>query len=165
MLPIFEKKNDVHFDKAGAIFAPIAFPILIFSVSQGTRNGWNNFITLFLLMLGLVVLSIFIIIEIRDSNPLLQVKAFKYSEFRKGISLMWLNQIAVFGSMLLIPLFLQNQLGFSSLSTGLMMTMQAVFSFIGMTLGGKIFDQYGTKYAVFPGLFFMAGKPCVIVTH
>lgn len=158
LLPNFDKNNHTKLDKFGAILAPFAFPILIFAVSQGTKNGWNNILTLALLILGLAILITFIIFEVHATNPLLQFKAFKYSEFRKGVSLMWLNQTAVFGSMLLIPLFLQNVLGFSSLSAGLMMTSQAVFSFIGMTIGGKIFDKYGTKYAVFPGLIFMGGS-------
>lgn len=57
--------------------------------------------------------------------------------------------------MLLIPLYLQNQLNYSSLEAGLLMVPQALASFVGLTVGGKLFDKYGTKSAVIPGLIIM----------
>lgn len=64
------------------------------------------------------MLMAFIYVEATGKKPLLEVKVFKIAEFRKGIILMWLNQVAVFGSMLLIPLYLQNVRAFHRCSQG-----------------------------------------------
>jgi DHA2 family lincomycin resistance protein-like MFS transporter len=154
-LPSFDKDKKTKIDKKGAMLAPFAFPFLIYSVHLGTDKSWTNPGTLFFLLTGLVMLLTFIMVEVKVEYPLLQIKAFKYSEFRKGLSLMWLNQIAVFGCMLLIPLYLQQQLGYSSFEAGMMMVPQALASFIGMIVGGKLFDKYGTKSAVLLGLMIM----------
>ena len=72
-----------------------------------------------------------------------------------------LNQIVVFGAMLLVPLYLQNIVGLSSVNTGLMMVPQAIASFLGMTIGGRVFDKFGTKAAVLPG-FTLGGISLIL---
>ncbi|WP_223804502.1 MFS transporter [Lactococcus kimchii] len=94
---------------------------------------------------------LFVLVELRVENPLLHLRAFALPEFTKGISLMWLNQIVVFGAMLLVPLYLQNLVGLSSETTGLIMVPQAIASFLGMVIGGRLFDKLGTKAAALPG--------------
>mgnify|MGYP002508617810 CR=1 FL=1 len=46
--------------------------------------------------------------------------------------------------------------GLSSENTGLIMVPQAIASFLGMTIGGRIFDKFGTKAAVLPGFILGA---------
>ncbi|WP_163651810.1 MDR family MFS transporter [Listeria sp. PSOL-1] len=156
LLPRFKANHSAKIDIKGAIFSPFAFPFLIYGIHLGTDHGFTSTSTLLFLLIGLVMLTIFIMIEWFAEFPLLHIKAFKISEFRKGIVLMWLNQIAVFGSMLLIPLYLQNICGYSSFQAGLMMVPQAIAGFIGMIVGGRIYDQYGAKFAALPG-FLMTG--------
>ena len=67
---------------------------------------------------------------------------------------MWLNQIVVFGAMLLVPLYLQNVVGLSSENTGLIMVPQAIASFLGMTIGGRILINLGRKPQFCRALFW-----------
>ncbi|MEK5393005.1 MDR family MFS transporter [Margalitia sp. FSL K6-0131] len=163
-LPGFDKKENTKIDYKGAILSPFAFPFLIYGVHIGSNKGWGTTQAMIFLILGFVMLMAFIYVEATGKNPLLEVKVFKIAEFRKGIILMWLNQVAVFGSMLLIPLYLQNVRGFSSLQSGLMMVPQAIASFVGMTMGGRIFDKYGTKFAAIPG-FLMTGLSMILLAQ
>ncbi len=150
-LPNFPANKASKIDLKGALLSPFAFPILIYGVHVGTDKGWSNPTALSFVGLGIIMLLLFIIVELRVENPLLHLRAFVIPEFTKGISLMWLNQIVVFGAMLLVPLYLQNVVGLSSKNTGLIMVPQAIASFLGMTIGGRIFDKFGTKAAVLPG--------------
>lgn len=163
-LPSFESKQNTRIDLKGAFLSPLAFPILIYGVHVGSDKGWTTPLALMLLATGFIMLLIFIYIEATTKNPLLAVKVFKVSEFRKGIILMWLNQIAVFGSMLLIPLYLQNIRNYSSLKCGLMMVPQAIASFTGMVVGGRLFDKFGTKSAAIPG-FLMTGFSLILLAQ
>lgn len=163
-LPNFEANKHAKIDVKGALFSPFAFPFLIYGIHVGADEGWENPIALFFLIVGIIMLVTFIITELRADAPLLHVKAFQISEFRKGIVLMWLNQVAVFGSMLLIPLYLQEICGYSSFHAGLMMVPQAIASFIGMIIGGKVFDKFGTKAAALPG-FFMTGASLSLLSQ
>jgi len=163
-LPGFDKKKNTKIDYKGAILSPLAFPLLIYGIHIGSNKGWTTTQSMIFLILGFIMLIAFIYVEATEESPLLEVKVFKIAEFRKGIILMWLNQVAVFGSMLLIPLYLQNIRDFSSLQSGLMMVPQAIASFVGMTIGGRIFDKYGTKFAAIPG-FLMTGLSIILLAQ
>lgn len=81
--------------------------------------------------------------ELRRQEPLLALQAFRSREFTKGMILTWFNQLAKFGTILLIPLDLQQARGFSSFESGLLVIPQAVLSFLSMMVGGKWFDKQG----------------------
>lgn len=160
-LPNFPANKASKIDLKGALLSPFAFPILIYGVHIGADKGWSNPSAIAFMSVGLLMLLLFILVELRVENPLLHLRAFTIPEFTKGISLMWLNQIVVFGAMLLVPLYLQNIVGLSSVNTGLMMVPQAIASFLGMTIGGRVFDKFGTKAAVLPG-FTLGGISLIL---
>lgn len=155
-IPNYKANKESKLDKLGAILIPFVFPSIIFGIHQGTAQGWLEPKTLIFLLVGAVAFICFIFVEIKASQPLLEVKAFKIGEFTKGMLLMWINQIAIFGAMLFVPLYLQNVRGMSAFDSGLMMVPQAIASFIGMSIGGRIYDKFGTKLAVIPGFIFSA---------
>lgn len=150
-LPNFPANKASQIDFKGAALSPFAFPVLIYGVHVGADKGWSNLGALGFIFGGLILLILFVLVELRVENPLLHLRAFALPEFTKGISLMWLNQIVVFGAMLLVPLYLQNLVGLSSETTGLIMVPQAIASFLGMVIGGRLFDKFGTKAAALPG--------------
>lgn len=163
-MPNFPANSANKIDLTGAILSPFAFPFLIYGVHVGADKGWSNLTALIFLIIGFIMLILFILTELRSKNPLLNVRAFTFPEFSKGISLMWLNQIVVFGSMLLIPLYLQSVQGFSSDKAGLMMVPQALASFVGMIVGGKLFDKFGAKSAALPG-FILGGISLILFAN
>nr|WP_259285576.1 MFS transporter [Lactococcus cremoris] len=160
-LPNFPANKASKIDLKGALLSPFAFPILIYGVHIGADKGWSNPSAIAFMSVGLLMLLLFILVELRVENPLLHLLAFTIPEFTKGISLMWLNQIVVFGAMLLVPLYLQNIVGLSSVNTGLMMVPQAIASFLGMTIGGRVFDKFGTKASVLPS-FTLGGISLIL---
>ena len=147
-LPNFPANKASKIDLKGDLLSPFAFPILIYGVHIGADKGWSNPSAIAFMSVGLLMLLLFILVELRVENPLLHLRAFTIPEFTKGISLMWLNQIVVFGAMLLVPLYLQNIVGLSSVNTGL-------------TIGGRVFDKFGTKAAVLPG-FTLGGISLIL---
>jgi DHA2 family lincomycin resistance protein-like MFS transporter len=152
LLPSFEHDSSARIDWLGGLISPFAIPIIILGIHEFSINHNLNLRVMILIVIGLIMLVCLIVIETKSSNPLLYLSAFKTPEFTKGLSLMWLNQIAIFSSMLLVPLYLQSIGNYSSKEAGLIMITQAITSFIGMTIGGQIFDRYGTKAAALPGI-------------
>ncbi|MFD2878302.1 hypothetical protein ACFTAO_23380 [Paenibacillus rhizoplanae] len=86
----------------------------MFAVHQAGEKGWSNLWTLAPLAGGLVILAVFIWNELRQKHPLLELRVFRSPTFVHGISVAWLNQIALFGSILLFPLYLQQVKGANS---------------------------------------------------
>jgi EmrB/QacA subfamily drug resistance transporter len=155
-LPVTEKVKKVNLDIWGVILSPLAFSSLVFGVHRGGVDGWGDKYTLITLMFAIITLTLFIFVELRQKEPLLELRSFRSFEFSKGMILTWINQFALFGSILLIPLFLQLVRGFSSFESGLMVIPQAIISFVGMIIGGKLFDKYGARLPVFSGLVLLS---------
>ncbi|QWU14525.1 drug resistance transporter, EmrB/QacA subfamily [Paenibacillus sophorae] len=151
-LPNTERHDTPHLDLLGIILAPIAFSMLAYGVNEGGGTGWSTTPAITGLTIGGVALLLFIIVELRQKNPLLELRVFGSSDFTRGIFVSWVTQAALFGSMLFVPLYLQNVRQFTPLETGLILLPQALASGIGMPLGGRLFDKIGARPLAFVGL-------------
>lgn len=151
----FDRKAVPSLDLKGMILAPIAFSTLAFAVNRGGTDGWDAGSTIWSLIVGGVVLILFIIVELRQKQPLLELRVFKSSDFSRGIVLTWVMQIALFGSFLLIPYYLQAIKGYGPLDTGLILLPQALASGLLMPVGGKLYDKLGARPLALVGLTFI----------
>jgi EmrB/QacA subfamily drug resistance transporter len=156
-LPASKPSKEMKLDVLGAILAPIAFASLVFSVHQAGEKGWLDEWTLGSLGLGVVALLLFIWNELKQKHPLLELRVFRSKTFTHGIMLAWLNQMALFGSILLFTLYLQQAKGLSPLEAGLYVIPQAIMSTIGINVGGKLFDRYGVRPVAFIGILSLSG--------
>jgi EmrB/QacA subfamily drug resistance transporter len=154
-LPSFEKKGVPALDKLGMILAPIAFATLAYGVNQGGKD-WSSSNTIISLTIGGIALIIFIFVELRQKQPLLELRVFGSSDFTRGIVVAWILQIALFGAILLVPLYLQSAKGYSPLNTGLYMLPQALASGLMFPIGGRLYDRLGARPSALTGLAIIA---------
>jgi EmrB/QacA subfamily drug resistance transporter len=158
MLPNIERQTVASFDILGMILGPLAFAALVYGVSEGGidpvtgKSTWTDANTLTGLIIGGVALILFIIVELNRKNPLLELRVFRAGSFTKGIIVQWVSQIALFGTMFMVPLFLQQAKGYTPLETGLIMLPQAIASGLFMPIGGKLSDRFGARPLVIAGM-------------
>jgi EmrB/QacA subfamily drug resistance transporter len=150
-LPNLERHKTPALDIVGMILAPIGFSMLAYGVTEGATD-WSSSKTLLGLIVGGVALIIFIVVELLQKQPLLELRVFGSSDFTRGVILTWFSQIALIGSILMVPLYLQNVLGYTPLKSGLTTLPMALGSVIFMPIGGRIFDKVGARPLAFCGL-------------
>ncbi|ANE46177.1 MFS transporter [Paenibacillus swuensis] len=150
-LPKTEKKAVPSLDIKGMILAPIAFATLAYAVSEG-GTSWTSTNTITALIVGGIALIAFIFVELRQKQPLLELRVFASKDFSRGIVIAWLSQIALFGSFMLVPLYLQGVKNYNAFDTGLILLPQALASGIFMPLGGRLFDKIGARPLAITGL-------------
>ncbi len=150
-LPSIQRQTVAALDIWGMIFGPLAFASLAYGVSEGGHD-WTSAKTLIGISIGIVSLVIFIIVELRQKQPMLELRVFRSMDFSRGIVIQWISQIALFGTMFLIPLFLQTAKGYSAFETGLIMLPQAIAAGIFMPISGKLFDRIGARPLVISGM-------------
>ncbi len=68
----------------------------------------------------------------------------------------WITQFAMFGALLLVPLFLQGVRGYGAFDTGLALLPQAFGAAIAMPIGGILFDRLGARPLVLSGGVLLA---------
>lgn len=103
-----------------------------------------------------IVLFVFIFVEFRQKQPLLELRVFGSSDFTRGIVISWILQIALFGAILLVPLYLQSARGYTPLNTGLYILPQALASGLMMPIGGRLYDKFGARPMALTGLTIIA---------
>lgn len=156
-LPNFETKSVPALDKFGILLAPIAFSMLAYGVSQ-SANGWTTKETLTGLIVGGIALIIFIFVELNQKQPLLELRVFKSSDFTRSVIITWIMQIALFGSFLIVPLYLQSVKQYGAFETGLIMLPQALASAVMMPIAGKLYDKVGARPLALVGLLVITGS-------
>ncbi|GFZ89056.1 MFS transporter [Paenibacillus marchantiophytorum] len=157
-LPNIQRQSVASLDLLGMLLGPVAFAALVYGVSNGGidpitgKSTWMDADTLIGSGIGIVALILFVIVELRRENPLLELRVFRSGNFTKGIIVQWISQIAMFGTMFLVPLYLQQAHGYSPLKTGLIMLPQALASGLFMPIGGKLSDRFGARPLVLAGM-------------
>lgn len=154
-LPRVERRTVPRLDIGGILLAPIAFATLSYAFSEAGED-WGATTTLVSLGIGIVALVWFIIVELRHEQPLLELRVFKSFDFSVGIVASWLSTMALFGSFLFVPMYMQQVFGYEPLKTGFMILPQVAMTGVFMPIGGKIFDKYGARGVSVVGISLVA---------
>jgi MFS transporter, DHA2 family, lincomycin resistance protein len=112
-------------------------------------------ITLWLsLGVGVVALAAFVWRQLslqRRDDALLDLRVFRSVNFTVSMAQMLVLSLAFFGSITILPLYLQNVLKLSALDTGLIVLPGALAMGLTGPLIGRIYDRWGTSVLVIPG--------------
>jgi len=160
-LPTIERQNVAGLDLPGMFLGPLAFATLCYGVSQGSTS-WYSAQTLGGLLVGGLALVAFVLAELRAQTPLLQLRVFRSLHFSLGIVAQWIGQFSLFGTLFLVPLFLEQARGYGAFDTGLSMLPYAAAAAICMPLGGALSDRIGARPLVVVGLGLIAGAVALL---
>ncbi len=142
---------------ATLLMIPLAAGALLVALHNGIVDGWAALDTL--VMLGGAALAVvnLVIGDRGNPEPLLQLRLFRDPTFSWSMGLSFIIVTALFGGMLLLPLYLQEVHGYSPLETGLLLLPQAVTAAIAMPVGGYLTDRIGPRPVVATGMVMLAG--------
>ena len=151
----FKLKGDTEkskLDTWGVIFSTLGFGGILYGCSEAGSLSWTNPWVLGSLIVGVSFLVAFFIRQLKIDYPLLDVRVFKSSMFTSTLLINAINTMALFGGMILLPLYLQNIMGFSPVKSGLLMLPGSLLMGIMGPISGKIFDKYGVRMLTIAGL-------------
>ncbi len=113
------------------------------------------------LVLGVLAVAAFVVRSLRVRYPLLDVRLFRSAGFAAASATVFLTGIALFGSMILLPLYYQIARGESPLIAGLLVAPQGLGAALGMNVGGRATDRYGGGRVVVVGLLILLAGTAV----
>jgi DHA2 family lincomycin resistance protein-like MFS transporter len=132
---------------AAAGFGSLVYGLTVFAEGESGRS-------LLVAGLGLVLVIAFVarqFVLIRRGAPLLDLRALRSATYAKALVLMSVSFMAMMGTMILLPLYLQELRGLTPLQTGLLvMPGGLAMGLLGPTVG-RLFDRYGSRPLVIPG--------------
>jgi EmrB/QacA subfamily drug resistance transporter len=144
-------------DLPGAVLATASLGTLVFALSQASGAGWSSLQTLGLGCLGLVGLGAFAIVELHTKHPLLRVQRLADRGVGGGFLLMLAVSSVLFGSFLLVSMYMQNVLSAGPMETGLAFLPLAVALAAGVHVGSHVVTRAGVRIPMASGFAIAAG--------
>jgi DHA2 family lincomycin resistance protein-like MFS transporter len=139
-------------DWFSVVVAGLGFGSLVYGLSRFAEGEVG--LPIGIVAVGFLLIGGFVARQLRlqrTGSPLLDLRAFASGTFTKALVLMSVAFMAMMGSMILLPLYLQNVRPLSALETGLLvMPGGLAMGLLGPTVG-RIFDRFGGRVLVIPG--------------
>ena len=122
-------------------------------LDKGEESDWfsSGWIT-GLAVVSVAAIGIFIYHELRSREPVVHLRVFKLPTYSAGVTLMTMMGFVLYGSMLLLPVFLQTLLGYSALEAGIAMAPRGLGSFLIMPLVGTVMTRFDPRKVLAAGL-------------
>ena len=146
------KTTNPKFDFPGLLFSTLGFGFLLYGFSEAGSDGWDSATVVVSLTVGAIFILAFIWRELTTDKPMLDLRVFKYDIFALTTIISMIVNMAMFGAMILLPIYLQNIRGFTALESGLLMLPGAIIMGIMSPISGALFDKIGARWLGVIGL-------------
>lgn len=150
-----KRKPFKSFDIIGFLSSTIGVVSLLYILGEWTSIDWGEAKYPILLTLGCLSLILFIVNELTHPDPLLDLRVFKLFDFSMSQIITCILTLALMGGVYVLPLFLQNIRGYTAMETGIIMLPAAVLTGLLMPISGNLFDRFGAKPIVVPGIIIL----------
>jgi EmrB/QacA subfamily drug resistance transporter len=147
-LPFRRNGHSVDYRGAALLVAGVTCVLLV-TVWGGDRYGWGSPTILGLAGAGVLLLGAFAAQERRASEPLLPPRLFRDPVFRVATTALFLIGVAMFGSIVFLPLFLQVVAGASATSSGLLLLPLMGGIVVSSVVVGRVITRTG-RYRWYP---------------
>ncbi|WP_307845156.1 MDR family MFS transporter [Planomonospora sp. ID67723] len=139
-------------DWFSVVTAAVGFGGLVYGLSR--FEGGDVRVAAAIVAAGLAIIAVFVFRQLslqKRGAPLMDLRTLRHRTYTVALILMSVSFMAMLGSMILLPLYLQNVRELSPLETGLLvMPGGLAMGLLGPTVG-RLFDRFGGRVLVIPG--------------
>jgi DHA2 family multidrug resistance protein len=144
------------FDIVGFISMTLFLVFLLLALSDGNASwntgGWTSDFILSCFFISFVSFVIFITTELTVKHPIIDIRILKNRNFGITNIMLFIFGLAFFGNAFLLPLYLQNSLGYTALQAGLVFFPVGIIQAIMSPVAGWLTDKLNPKIPIFIGI-------------
>lgn len=144
------------FDLWGFLFLTVFLVSFLLGLSKGEREGWTSAYILTCAFISIVSLILFFVVESGTTHGIIDLHLFKKPVFSICSLIIMVRSIALFGGVFLMPLFLQQQMGYDEMQSGLIMMPGALMIMLFMPITGRLGDRIGPMIPSVIGISLLA---------
>lgn len=147
------------FDFVGFISVIIFLPVLLYALSEGNAAGnsagWNAPYILICFAISGVALAVFLTRELTAEYPLIDLRLLKDRNFGLSNLFLLVFGLGMFGSTFLLPLYLQNSLGYTALQSGSVFLPVGIIQGMIAPIVGIVSDKTNPKIPILIGIILL----------
>ena len=152
----------VGFDWTGlGLFVPAVVALLL-AASLGNEFGWTSPLTVGLVAGSMGLAARFVAHERRASAPMVDPALFRRVPFSAGVTAGLLSYLVLFGTLFVVPFFLERALGLSTGQAGLELTVMAIVLGVVAPFAGRMADRWGPRPLTVTGMLLVAATLVII---
>ena len=146
-----------RFDLPGFVLGGAGLGLVMYGVSVGPLQSWSSTTVIVTCVTGAVLLGVFVVVEMRTTRPMVDLRLLSGRLFRSTNFVMFLAAAAFLGMLYLIPLYFQDARGLSALQSGLSTFPEAFGVMIGAQFASRlIYPRIGPRRHITGGLIGLA---------
>jgi EmrB/QacA subfamily drug resistance transporter len=152
------------YDLAGAVTITSALVLLVFAASEAPDAGWTSAQTIGSVLAAAVLIAVFLRIETRSVAPLVPLRIFRSRALVGGNLVLLTAGAAVDGMLIIVTLYAQEVLGYSTVQFGLGVAVMTVASVVGAIGGQALVTRVGLRPVALTGMILVAIS-CLLFTQ
>jgi DHA2 family multidrug resistance protein len=155
--PYISEQRPGRIDYVGFGFMALALGAMQLVLDKGQEEEWfaSSFIT-WVTILSVTALIIFVIWELRSREPIVDLHVLANRNFAVGTSLMIILGIVLYGTIALLPLFLQTLMGYPAVESGMAVSPRGIGAIASMLIVGRLINRVRGRYLVMFGFTVLA---------
>jgi EmrB/QacA subfamily drug resistance transporter len=142
-------------DWAGFATLTAGLVALTYGLIRAGEIAWSDSGVLICLALAVVFLGAFVAVELRADHPLFDLALFRIPTFGGGLAAAFAMNGSLYAMLLYLVLYLQDDLGYSALGTGLRLLIMSGVTLVTATVAGRLSTHMPVRWLIGPGLFLV----------
>ena len=147
-----DESEEQRLDVAGLVTSGVGLFALTYALIEANHYGWTSGRILTLFAVAAIALAAFVVLELRQRVPMLDLSLFRNPTFAGANTAMLLVGLAMFGVFFFVSLYLQNVLGYSATQAGATFLPMTFFIIVVAPAAGRLSDRFGPRWFVAGGL-------------
>lgn len=160
--PVYQERrvSGEEIDYVGISLLALGLGSLQIVLDKGQRDDWfsSHFILVLAIVAGVCLITL-VFWELGREKPILDLRIFKDRSFATGNLIMFFTFFAFFGSIVLLPLYLQTLMGYTAYLAGLVLGPGGALTLVMLPLSGKLTERMDARWLLFTGLL-VTGYSC-----
>lgn len=143
-----------RFDWGGFLLVVACLAVLFGGASYLQQHNWPLQPLLLAVAALAILVAVLVLYELRQPQPLLSLHLFRYPVFTASACVSFVYGMGLWGSGYVIALYLQDGMGLSALTTGLVLLPSGLVLCLLLPFGGRLVDDYPPQWIVTIGILF-----------
>ncbi len=151
--PHYMERIKMKMDYLGLMLVALGLGCLQILLDQGQREDWFASTQIrWLAVVSITSLILLVFTELRKKEPVINLRLFKDISFSTGNMIMFFVFLNMFSTLVLLPIYLQTLMGYTSTLAGLALGPGGIATIFSLLIVGRLVTKINPKYILFTGL-------------